>query len=482
MTSCDTLARVRAAGGPELVERLEHLDRVRTARITSPALGEHPGAVRPPERGDALDADVIIAGGGLWLLLAPLLVASGLSVIVVERARAGAVHREWNASRPELEALVRVGLLTHVELEAMIVAHYREGTCRFAGGGTYPVRGVLDHAVNAGLLLEHARRLGQTRGVVFADYSTVEAESASEHGVRVRIRDASGAERELAAAVLVDARGVCSPYSSADLVCPTVGGVLGGLAQGSAEDPSCIDPNVGEILATIDDVSAGRQHVWEAFPGRTGETTVYLFHYANAREVSPLMDLYARFFAELPRYKRGDARLLRPTFGFIPGWSRLVPAPKAPHSRIVLVGDAAARQSPLTYCGFGATLRSLGRAADTVQGLVAGRPAPACAVDDAKVHGLTGALASVMATRALRGAALNALLDAAFHTLWSMGNEPYARLLRDEMSPREVATFLRRTAVRHPSVWRTVLRIMPPASLGLWGLRAASALWSDHVS
>jgi lycopene cyclase CruA len=235
-------------------------------------------------------------------------------------------------------------------------------------------------------------------------------------------------------------------------------------------------------LATIDDVSSGRQHVWEAFPGRSGETTVYLFFYASARESSPLVELYARFFSELPRYKRGDAQLVRPTFGFIPGWSRLVPGPESPHARIVLVGDAAARQSPLTYCGFGATLRSLARASDAVQGLVAGQPAPACAVDDAAVHGLTGALASVMATRLLHGDALNALLDAAFHSLWSMGNEPYARLLRDEMSPREVAMFLRRTAARHPAVWRTVLRVMPASSVGLWGFRAATALWQGDAA
>ena len=480
MSARDAAARVREAGGAELLERLEHLDRVRAARLATSARSR--ALVRAPERGDAFDADVVVAGGGLWLLLAPLLVARGLSVIVIERARAGTAHREWNASRAELEALVRVGLVTRAELEAMIIARYREGTCRFAGGGVYPVRGVLDHAVDAGALLAHARALAETRGVVFRDLASVEAEAASDHGVRVRIIDAAGTADELTARVLVDARGISSPHASADLVCPTVGGVVAGLAHGSHEDPTCIDPEVGEILATIDDIVDGRQHVWEAFPGRSGEATVYLFFYASARESAPLLDLYARFFAELPHYKRGEARLVRPTFGFIPGWSRLVPAPRAPHARIVLVGDAAARQSPLTYCGFGATLRSLACAGDAVERIAAGGAGPACAVDDAPVHGLTGALASVMATRLLQGATLNALLDAAFHSMWSMGNESYARLLRDEMSPREMAELLRRTAVRHPAVWRTVLRVMPASSLGRWGLRAAHAMWRDDAA
>ena len=64
------------------------------------------------------------------------------------------------------------------------------------------------------------------------------------------------------------------------------------------------------------------------------------------------------FFASLPRYKRGDVRLVRPTFGYIRAGRGLTPTPPRPPypPRVVLVGDAAARQSPLTYCGFGATL------------------------------------------------------------------------------------------------------------------------------
>src|SRR5690606_18222204 len=118
--------------------------------------------------------------------------------------------------------------------------------------------------------------------------------------------------------------------------CPTVGGTLEGLAEGDAVDE--MDPRVGEILATTDDVDDGRQHVWEAFPGRPGATTVYLFHYAWAGRQGTLLDLFARFFARRPGYKRGDARLVRPTFGFIPGWSRLSPAPRSPSPRIVLTG------------------------------------------------------------------------------------------------------------------------------------------------
>ncbi len=465
-------AIVRDAGGAELAERLSHLER----------LGDRPREPVPapaaPSRACAVDFDVAIAGGGLWSLLAPVLAARGLSVVVVERARAASAHREWNASGPELEALVRAGLFTATELSELVVARYDHGVCRFHGGGSYPVTGVLDHAVDAGLLLARARRLAEERGATFLDGHEVLSHAAGESAVRVLARptgELTAPRRELTARLLVDARGAASPHASADLVCPTVGGVLRGLATGDAPDE--MNPRAGEILATVDPVVEGRQHVWEAFPGREGETTVYLFYYGRAGERVSLGELFADFFATLPRYKRGDVELVRPTFGLIPGWSRLTPAPRAPEPRVVLVGDAASRHSPLTYCGFGATLRSLEPAARAIaRGVEADRPELGTVVDDAPVHALTGALAHMMASRAFRGDELNALLDAAFGVLFAMGNERYASLLRDEMPPSGVVEFLRRTAARHPAVWAKVARGLGVRMAGRWSLSVASAL------
>ena len=464
MTPERARARVADAAGPELLERLDHLEALRAG-------GERAEEARPPapQAGEVLDADVIVMGGGLWLLVAPLLAARGLRTVVLERARAGQSHREWNASGPELRALVRAGLLDEATLARLVIARYDRGICRFDGGATHPVTDVLDHAVDAGALLEHARAACEARGVRILDEHTVLSHSTSRDGARAR---GPGGTIELSALVLVDARGAASPFASADLVCPTVGGVLGGLAEG--DGPDVVDPRVGEILATVDGIDAGRQHVWEAFPGRPGETTVYLFYYAHASERTSLAELYARFFDTLSTFKRGDARLLRPTFGFIPGWSRLTPAPRSGDPRIVLVGDAAARHSPLTYCGFGATLRSLERCADAVLERVTGVPArEACAVDDAPIHALTGILAHVMASRAFGGDELNRLLDAAFASLGELGDDVYGALLRDEMRPRDFTRFLRRTASRHPQVWGEVMRGLGPWTLGRWSLGVA---------
>ena len=450
----DVRAEVAAAGGPELLERLEQLERIRAPRSRK--------TIAAPDRDATPDTDIVIAGGGLWSLLAPLLANAGLRVIVVERGVAGVAHREWNASRTELAALVDCGLLDAAELENLILARYRTGTCRFHGGGTYPVDGVLDCAVDAGRLLAHARRAGEAAGVTYLDRHEIVAEASGPTAVAI------DAGRILTAKILVDARGAASPYASADLVCPTVGGVLEGLEMAS---------DVGEILATVDPVDGGRQHVWEGFPGRPGENTVYLFYYARADEPGSLLDLYARFFAKLPTYKTGATRLLRPTFGLIPGWSRLTRAPAPPPGRIVLVGDAAARHSPLTYCGFGATLRSLAPAVTLLREWV-DRPGvvPSQAMKDAPVHAMTGALAHLLASRRFKGNELNELLDASFHSLHAMGPEAYAELLRDELPPRELVGFLRRTAQRHPAVWGQVRRGLGLGQLGRWSVEAFRAL------
>ena len=67
-------ARVREAGGPELLERLERLD---AERVRPPL--EAP-SVRAPGRGTRPDFDVVLAGGGLSLLYAPVLAGLGLKV------------------------------------------------------------------------------------------------------------------------------------------------------------------------------------------------------------------------------------------------------------------------------------------------------------------------------------------------------------------------------------------------------------------
>ncbi|MBK6530147.1 MAG: lycopene cyclase [Deltaproteobacteria bacterium] len=479
MSPEEARARVRDAAGPELLERLEHLDATRSR----PPVDDRPPE-SAPDVSTAVDCDVALVGGGLSLLYAPVLAAMGAKVHVFDRSRAGGTHREWNASERELDALVSMGLLTHDELDGLIIARYREGFCRWHEGGTWPVTRVLDRSVDAGALLSLVRRRAESLGVVFHDGHSLIGHASGERSIALRFIDGAGASSEVVARLMIDARGAASPSATADLICPTVGGVLTGLAQG--DGPAEVDPGVGEILVTTEGVEEGRQHIWEGFPGRPGETTVYLFYYDKRTAVGDgsLVKLYARFFETLPRYKRGEAKLERPTFGYIPGWSRLTPAPRPPSSRIVLVGDAAARHSPLTYCGFGATLRSVKSASARVMAALSEeRVSLDPVVHDTPLHRGTGALAHMIASpprEPAKAGALNGLLDAAFGSLHSMGDEAYGRLLRDEMSGGDFFRFLHSTSMRRPEVYPWVFRVLGAAGVGRWGAGVLQALWSKE--
>lgn len=471
------LWQVREAGGPELVERLMRLDALgaEANKARERHVSHRPEA---PPSDTVVDYDVVLAGGGLSLLCAPLLARRGFRVAVFDAGRIGASHREWNASLDELAPLWETGLLPEADVRALVLNHYRHGICRWDGGATYPVTGALDCAVDAGGLLSAVRAEAVVAGVALHDFHTIHGETGGPDAVCFRGIDGAQKPFEGTARLLLDARGAASPWARGDLTCPTVGGVMRGLDVG-VDDPSRIDPTVGEILVTTEGVEAGRQHIWEAFPGRPGETTVYLFAYesAAARRSGDLVRLYARFFERLCRYKSGPAMLVRPTFGHIPGWTRRrgAPTPQADHPRIVLLGDAASRHSPLTFCGFGKALRSFAPVVESVSRALERGNTPAAPVPEDALHALTGALAWLMANPSVdpaRAGALNRLLDTAFGRLHALGPAAYRGLLRDRMEPRDFLRFVRETAALRPEVYGEVFRALGPFGATGWAMKA----------
>ena len=128
-----------------------------------------------------------------------------------------------------------------------------------------------------------------------------------------------------------------------------------------------MDFSIGEILVSTEDVSDGRQLMWEGFAGnpRKNEYTTYLFFYDSVKSKADksLFRLFEDYFEKLPRYKAktNGWRIVKPVFGYIPsvhhhGWKNIK---KTSSKRILLVGDAAGLSSPLTFCGFGSHVRNL---------------------------------------------------------------------------------------------------------------------------
>ncbi len=356
---------------------------------TSPA-----GAAPPP-----LDYDLIYAGGGLGLLHAAVMAQIyGRRVLLFDRSEVGCVHREWNISRAELQALVDMGFVTWEELAGVMMREYERGLVKFfhSPGNRVPESelwfpDVLNVAIDAGGLLRLMRQKFERAGGTILDrhaFCAVRACEGQLPYVEVDLEALpTGEPATYRARLLVDGMGSTSPLALRRHagkpfagVCPTVGTVVSGLVSGSARDE--FDPTVGDILISVADSQQGRQLIWEGFPGRGDELTVYVFYYAalkNAgRSFEPplppqpaddpqprysLLALFEQYFALLPSYKKPGPhfRHVKPVYGYIPGRHSVQWQDAPPLPGVLSVGDSSAQQSPLTYCGFGSHVRNLQR-------------------------------------------------------------------------------------------------------------------------
>jgi lycopene cyclase CruA len=478
----DDFPRARAQLPAETLAHVEELERsfgARTSRVKLDGGG--------PDRGTRCDFDVALAGGGLSLIYGAYLARRGVKVAIFDKRRIGCGHREWNISRAELQPLVDSQLFTPAEAQALVTLEYDRGICRWHGGGTYPVRHVLDCVVDAERLLDALRARAEAAGATLLDHHALAELATGAGGVRVRVQAAAGA-RELTARLVLDGMGAASPHAAFDLVCPTVGGVLRGLPEGDA--PALVDPRVGEILVTTEGIEEDRQHIWEGFPGPERRFTTYLFYYTEPQQLPPhpLLSLYERFFATRERYKTGAAELAKPTYGFIPAYSRLRAMPAA-RARVLLVGDAAARHSPLTFCGFGSMIRSFLPVADGVRARLADDRLDARALAGVwrEPPGLQvmGGLTLMMVPgrrKSSDAAAVNQLLDAAFAALAELGDEVYGAFVRDQIGFSDFMTFMRKTARRRPSIYDEVFAQLSGGELARWSWRLGKLMlqqWSS---
>lgn len=416
------------------------------------------------------DFDVVVAGGSLGLLTALALARRGWRVMVFDQRVAGSAHREWNISQEELQALVDDGLFTWAELRAVIMRHYRTGLVHFHGGHVPTqevwIDNVLDVAVDASALLRLARHKLESLGALILDQREFRQAWLADNGPARSVVEVAGSHGSLeryGARLLVNGMGATSPLSLAltptlfSGVCPTVGTVARGFATEGARG---VDLALGEILVTIEHADAGgtRQLVWEAFPGRDDELTVYLFYYDLIDPARPqsLLGLYEVYFERLAEYKAPGPRFehLRPVYGFIPSRHGACHAPRA--RGVLTIGDAAAYQSPLTFCGFGSHVRHLGRVVDLA--------------DYALRHGVLEAddLAQVSAHQAnvsmmwafarfmqpwRGGTEVNDLMNRFLGILMGLGPEGVRRFFQDRTTWRDYTRVLLQFAITTPAVF-----------------------------
>jgi lycopene cyclase CruA len=322
--------------------------------------------------------DLIYVGGALGVIHAAVMANLGYRVLLIERLPFGRMHREWNISRAEFQSLIDLGLFTHEEFESLIAREYQDGFNKFFDANNPPIAKapvlhtptVLNIALDSEALLQRCgEKLLAAGGTIWDETEFVSAEiSAPMVTVHVTQRQ-TGASAIAHGRLLVDAMGTASPIAGQlnhgrafDSVCPTVGACIAG-----GFDPAVWDSTYGDVLFSHGDISKGRQLIWELFPGKDEELTIYLFHYHQVHPENPgsLLAMYEDFFHILPEYRRCDVDKLtwrKPTFGYIPGHFSLGRQDRTvAFARLVAIGDAASLQSPLVFTGFGSLVRNLPR-------------------------------------------------------------------------------------------------------------------------
>jgi lycopene cyclase CruA len=449
--------------------------------------------------------DVVIAGGGLGLLLGWALARAGSRVLVFDRDTVGCAHREWNISRRELSVLVEAGLFSWAELETTIATTYRSGLIRFDATGTgapaVPLRlaDVLDLALDAQAVLDLARtRFLTAGGTIRSGRRFRQVVTTARGPVRSHVLlDGPSGPETVEARLVLDMMGSISPIALTlnrgrpfDGVCPTVGTVVSGLPG---------DPGVGDILISVAGTQAGRQLIWEGFPGRHDETTVYVFYYdlagpAEAPRQS-LLALFEQYFTLLPTYaqtREGSAQPcpnapaappihLRPVYGYIP--ARHGRQGRTAARGLVCLGDAAAGQSPLTFCGFGSFVRHLPATAAALHRVLRTDALEARDLAGIGPHqaNLRPAWAFARLMQPWPGGspvAVNRLLNAFCAALQRVGEPATRRFLQDRHTFRDYLRILLTTAALYPAVFPVTWRVLGPRGLVRWVRDIAAFGWA----
>jgi lycopene cyclase CruA len=443
--------------------------------------------------------DIIYAGGGLNLLNAAVMTLRyGVRVLVFDRFTVGAVHREWNISRQELQELLDVGLLTSAELDTVIQREYSDGLVRFhsahiqVAAAELHLKDVLNIAVDAEKLtalcmqkiLQHCPLNGPN--LVLHNTTFVRAAVQPSRGVNVDVSTNAGEQHSYGASLLIDGMGSTSPIACQlncgqpfSLVCPTVGTVARGYKQGNT--PDAIDPEIGEVLVTSEDARDGHQLIWEAFPGVDDQVAIYLFYYAEAGQHVDLLELFNDFFALLPSYKdTSNVEVLKPVYGFIPaGYNITLPWQREQkvlaYDRVLSLGDAAAFQSPLTFCGFGSYVRNLKRITTLLNIALQNNFLSAQDLNSIRASEAVPAVARAFSKFMIARPShlepayqVNETLNVFSHILNDLGPAVTNAFFKDRISWRDYTRIVLKTPGYYPKIYSLALKTLTPTEMLGW--------------
>jgi lycopene cyclase CruP len=419
------------------------------------------------------DWDVVIGGGTLGILLGVALVQRGWRVALLERGILRGREQEWNISRAEITDLVTQGLLTEAELETAIATEYNPARIQFGAGDALWIKDILNVGIDPVYLLEILKQKFVKAGGVLLEQTPFDHATVHAQGVAIQ-----AGEQCLQTRLFIDAMGHFSPLvqqvrqgQKPDGVCLVVGTCAEGFAANST----------GDLMVSFTDIQHQCQYFWEAFPARDGRTT-YLFTYVDAEPERPSLEtLFDEYWRLLPQYQNiqlQDLTLKRALFGFFPcyrdsplrySWERILP-----------VGDSSGSQSPLSFGGFGAMVRHLGR---LTQGIDEALHQDCLGATDLQrlqpyqpnlsVTWLFQQAMRVGVNQTLEPDRINYLLATIFADMADLGEPTLKPFLQDVVQFSALAKTLLRTTIYHPKL---VLQLLPQVGL------AAILRWLPHYA
>ena len=436
--------------------------------------------------------DLIYVGGALGVIHAAVMANLGYKVLLIERLPFGRMHREWNISRQEFQSLIDLGLFSEEEFESLIAREYEDGFNKFfdvnnpavAKARVLHTPTVLNIALDSEALLKRCgEKLTAAGGTIWDqtefELAEISADCVTVKGQRLTTGDAAIAQGRL----LVDAMGTASPIAwqlnngrAFDSVCPTVGACISGGFESGVWDST-----YGDVLFSHGDISRGRQLIWELFPTKGDELTIYLFHYhqVNSNNPGSLLTMYEDFFHILPEYRRCDLDKLtwrKPTFGYIPGHFSLNKSDRTvAFDRLVTVGDAASLQSPLVFTGFGSLVRNLPRLTNLLDVALKHNLLKAKHLNQVRAFQSNIAVTwlfskgmMVPTGATIAPARINSMLNTFFGILGAEGTSVADRFIKDRATWSEFNRMALRAASRNPALLGWIWQLAGPKDMLRW--------------
>ncbi|KAL6762577.1 hypothetical protein V8C86DRAFT_3023359 [Haematococcus lacustris] len=395
-----------------------------------------------------------------------------------------------------------LGLFDDEDVRSALAVEFNPVRVSFHGAGEVWTRDVLNCGVRPDVAVQVCRRRLEALGGRLLEHTSLQGLTVHPEGVLLRLQSEKGEgeaghaapggapESQVTARLLLDCMGHGSPIvrqarwgCRPDGVCLVVGSLAAGFPNNTT----------GDVIATItntqaDDAELSKlQLFWEAFPAGSGngdERTTYMFSYMDAESWRPsLLQLFEAYWPLLVEYQGvplADLRVKRLLFGSFPTFRA---SPLQPQfDRVLQVGDASGIQSPLSFGGFGALARHLGRSLAAVDEAlqVDALDAPSLSLINAYNPGLSS---SWMMQRAMscRPPALpppdliNKMLGGNFAAQQELGEAVMKPFLQDVIQFWPLGRTLALQMVRDPAIIPRLLTHVGPGALLDW-LRHVSAL------